>query len=418
MKKIMIPTLLLALPLGTQCFADQVIPDDLIVTQSACIGTNCIDGEDFGEATLLLKGNILQLEFTDTSAAGGFPTNDWKIIINDPDGTGTDNYIAIEDANAGKQVFRIDSGAPAESLVIGSQGNLYLTPSGTGRITNVASPVNLTDAVPYSYVKGLAIAPATISWISTSGTNQASANGTGSTALGEGAIAHSFDTAVGYKSTVTADNSTAIGAYSRIDSPDSVAVGANSAVAANANGGTAIGQNSTVKAGASNSVALGKDSVASEPNTVSVGSPGSERKITNVADGINATDAVNHHQLGQVSSRVSRNKKDIKQNRTFIADNTAAIQQNSASINQLYNEIEDTFAGIAAVASLIPMTPSAPGRTTINVGLANFEGESAIGLSIAHRLQSMLFNDSMFLSSGFSYAGDEILASVGVGWSF
>ena len=42
-----------------------------------------------------------------------------------------------------------------------------------------------------------------------------------------------------------------------------------------------------------NSVALGQGSVANEDNTVSVGQAGFERRITNVGDAVNATDAIN-----------------------------------------------------------------------------------------------------------------------------
>ncbi len=50
-------------------------------------------------------------------------------------------------------------------------------------------------------------------------------------------------------------------------------------------------------AAADNSVALGTGSVANEENTISVGSSTNQRRITNVAAGVNATDAVNVSQL-------------------------------------------------------------------------------------------------------------------------
>ncbi|WP_250471379.1 hypothetical protein [Caballeronia sp. GAFFF1] len=54
---------------------------------------------------------------------------------------------------------------------------------------------------------------------------------------------------------------------------------------------TAIGNGS--KATGNNSVALGSGSVAGEDNTVSIGSAGNERRLTNVAPGVNGTDAAN-----------------------------------------------------------------------------------------------------------------------------
>lgn len=81
---------------------------------------------------------------------------------------------------------------------------------------------------------------------------------------------------------------------------DPSASGANSA--AGGAGSTAAGANSTAlgngsQAQADNSVALGAGSVANRANTVSVGASGAERQVVNVADGSQATDAVNVRQL-------------------------------------------------------------------------------------------------------------------------
>lgn len=54
-------------------------------------------------------------------------------------------------------------------------------------------------------------------------------------------------------------------------------------------------------ASAPGSVALGAGSQATRENTVSVGAPGAERQITNVAAGVEKTDAVNVGQAHQIS---------------------------------------------------------------------------------------------------------------------
>ena len=41
-------------------YKDQVINDELIVQNSTCIGLNCVDGEVFGDATLLFKEENLR----------------------------------------------------------------------------------------------------------------------------------------------------------------------------------------------------------------------------------------------------------------------------------------------------------------------------------------------------------------------
>ncbi|SUX56621.1 Adhesin yadA precursor [Citrobacter braakii] len=66
---------------------------------------------------------------------------------------------------------------------------------------------------------------------------------------------------------------------------------------ANAQGADSVAMGSGSIAAAENSVALGTNSVADEANTVSVGSSTQQRRITNVAAGVNNTDAVNVAQL-------------------------------------------------------------------------------------------------------------------------
>ena len=56
---------------------DQVIPDDLIVQGSLCVGLDCVNNESFGFDTLRLKENNLRIKFDDTSTVVGFPVNDW-----------------------------------------------------------------------------------------------------------------------------------------------------------------------------------------------------------------------------------------------------------------------------------------------------------------------------------------------------
>ncbi|WP_299880383.1 hypothetical protein [uncultured Cocleimonas sp.] len=108
---------------SSSALADQVIVDDLIVDGSVCAGQDCVNGESFGFDTLRLKENNLRLHFEDTSASASFPSNDWRIIANDSS-NGGGNYLAIEDSTAGRQLFRVDAGAPANSLRVDSQGDV------------------------------------------------------------------------------------------------------------------------------------------------------------------------------------------------------------------------------------------------------------------------------------------------------
>ena len=103
---------------------DQVFNDDLIVVGSACVGQDCVNNENFGFDTERLKENNLRIHFDDTSSTGSFPSNDWRITINDSANGGA-SYFAIEDATAGNIPFRVAAGAGANALVVSSSsGNV------------------------------------------------------------------------------------------------------------------------------------------------------------------------------------------------------------------------------------------------------------------------------------------------------
>jgi hypothetical protein len=108
--------------LGGNAGADTVIPDDLIVQGSTCVGFDCVNNENFGFDTIKLKENNLRIFFEDTSV-GTFPPNDWRLIANDS-ASGGANFFAIEDATAARQIFRVDAGAPANALRVTSVGNV------------------------------------------------------------------------------------------------------------------------------------------------------------------------------------------------------------------------------------------------------------------------------------------------------
>ena len=105
--------------------ADQVILDDLIVDGSGCVGFDCVNGESFGFDTLRLKENNLRIHFEDTSSTGSFPSNDWRIAINDSSNGGA-NYFAIQDATNSRTPFTIEANAPANALYVEDYGRIGL----------------------------------------------------------------------------------------------------------------------------------------------------------------------------------------------------------------------------------------------------------------------------------------------------
>ncbi|WP_323760975.1 hypothetical protein [Maricaulis sp.] len=116
-------TLGLSVGLPGATSADVQHLDDVIISFSLCVGNDCVNGESFGFDTLRLKENNLRIHFNDTSSSASFPTRDWRIVINDSSNGGS-NYFAIEDTDAGRQVFRIDADAPASSLYVDSSGEI------------------------------------------------------------------------------------------------------------------------------------------------------------------------------------------------------------------------------------------------------------------------------------------------------
>jgi len=102
---------------------DQVFIDDLIVEGSICAGFDCVNGENFGFDTLILKENNLRIYFNDTSNSGSFPSNDWRITANDSTNGGA-NRFSIDDASAGRTPFTIEAGAPANSLYVEDGGRI------------------------------------------------------------------------------------------------------------------------------------------------------------------------------------------------------------------------------------------------------------------------------------------------------
>jgi hypothetical protein len=103
--------------------ADNIILDDLIITGSACIGFDCVNGESFGFSTIRLKENNLRIDFNDTSTSASFPSTDWEIEANESANGGL-NAFSIHDLSAGSVPFRIEANAPNSSLYVDDGGRI------------------------------------------------------------------------------------------------------------------------------------------------------------------------------------------------------------------------------------------------------------------------------------------------------
>ncbi len=108
-----------------QVAKDQLINDDLLVTGSLCVGTDCTNGESFGFDTIRLKENNVRIKFQDTSSTSSFPTTDWQITANDSANGGA-NRFSIDEVDGNKTPFTLEAGASSHSLYVDDKGHVGL----------------------------------------------------------------------------------------------------------------------------------------------------------------------------------------------------------------------------------------------------------------------------------------------------
>lgn len=194
------------------------------------------------------------------------------------------------------------------------------------------------------------------------------------------------------KETATVDgrNSTAVGSSAQVQGDNSSAFGSQAKVVANKS--VAVGQGTRVLA--ENSVALGQGSVVDrgEINTVSVGNATTKRRVTNVADGINAHDAVNVKQLNEVKSSVDSVRKDLQKND---------------------KKLRGGIAGAAALANIPQVTQA--GSNLLGVGVGNYRGESAVAVGYSKANES---NKVIFKMSGSATTQGDFNVGAGIGYQW
>lgn len=152
-----------------------------------------------------------------------------------------------------------------------------------------------------------------------------------------------------------------------------------------------------------NSVAVGPGSVADRDNTISFGTVGAERQLTNVAPGTAATDAAN---LGQVRSMVEKSSGDSK---AYTDDRVNALNA------KLQKQIASVGAMAMAASALVP-NARAEGATSISAAVGTYGGETALAAGVNYYVSNnVLINAKVSMStSGSAKAG----AAVGVTWGF
>ena len=178
-----------------------------------------------------------------------------------------------------------------------------------------------------------------------------------------------YSTAIGYKARVeeTAVGGLAIGAGARAVSAGSVALGAQSE-AADVHVAAGTRDNAYTYGGLNDDHVAGKPTSAT--SVLSVGKPGAERQVQNVAAGViseTSTDAVNGSQLYQTNRAVE--------------NNTRAINQLRGDVHKMDNKLRAGVAGAYAAASLGQVY--IPGKTQVSLGSGHYRGESAVALGVS-----------------------------------
>ena len=112
-------------PEGRSGTKDVLHYDDVIITGSLCVGFDCADGESFGFDTIILKEHNLRIYFNDTSYTASYPTNNWRITINDSTNGGA-SYFSVDDVDDGTSIFKVEAGAPSNSLYVEDYGRVGL----------------------------------------------------------------------------------------------------------------------------------------------------------------------------------------------------------------------------------------------------------------------------------------------------
>lgn len=208
------------------------------------------------------------------------------------------------------------------------------------------------------------------------------------TAIGFRATAqHMGSVAIGYQAQAIADPTTAIGYKTLASGMDAVAVGAN----AQATADYAVSVGPDAKATARNSVALGRMSIADEANTVSVGSVGNERRITNVAAGVNPNDAVNVSQLNVAHDRINE-----------VSNRVNSVARAAYS---------GTAMSLALAGNYMPTL--GPGEKGLGAGVGNFRGQTALGINFKAVTRS-----GFTWGGGLATTGQEVGVNLGIGYKW
>ncbi len=294
--------------------------------------------------------------------------------------------LVLSSVTTGQSVLTNDGLTVGRNVMLGNTGLVInggpsITVNGIDaggkKITHVAAGTDATDAVNVSQLKDYGdviinnIYNTGMKYFHTNSTlADSQATGTDSVAIGPNAVASGDNSiASGNGAISSGSGALANGHNAEATGNASVSIGENST--SKAENSVALGSGAVVTENGKNSVALGAGSVADRENTVSVGSEGNERQITNVAAGEKETDAVNVGQLNGVRDEITNIGGTI----TNISEGKDGMfQVNNTSNNSRPNPSgKDSLAGGAGA--------KASGNNSMSVGTnSSASGENSVAL--------------------------------------
>ncbi|WP_409410328.1 YadA-like family protein [Burkholderia cenocepacia] len=340
------------------------------------------DGK-LADTSIEVNGNKYKTVAEAVQAAAQYGATDSLAVRYDLNGDGTPNFGSVTLGGSGAAPVRLtnvaDGASKYDAVNFGQLSEL------SDRIGGIDDRVGALEQNPGNPNPGPG-GPGNDYFAGTDvgsdGTTAANAGtGTGNTAAGSGAIVGSGAnnaTVVGSNANVSQSNGTAIGSGAKSTAEGATSIGSN----ANASGSksTAIGEGAN--ASGSNAVALGAGSVASEANTVSFGNGTDDgnRRITNIRDGINETDAATKGQLDRAVGGLQGQVNDLSRN---------------------------AYSGIAAATALTMIPGVDPGKTvSFGIGGATYKGYQAVAFGGEARItQNLKMKAGVGLSSGGNTVG-------------
>jgi autotransporter adhesin len=339
------------------------------------------DGK-LADTSIEVNGNKYKTVAEAVQAAAQYGATDSLAVRYDLNGDGTPNYGSVTLGGTGAAPVRLtnvaDGASRYDAVNFGQLSEL------SDRIGGIDDRVGALEQLPpgsggpgdggsgNEYFAGTDIGGA--------GTTPANAGaGTGNTAAGSGSsigAGANNATVIGSNAGASQSNGVAIGSGAKSAAEGATAIGSGS----NASGGQSVAIGQGANASGSNSVALGAGSTAYSDDTVSVGSIDRTRTISNVSDGVNATDVATKGQLDRALGGVQGQMNELSRN---------------------------AYSGIAAATALTMIPGVDPGKTvSFGIGGATYKGYQAVAFGGEARItQNLKMKAGVGLSSGGNTVG-------------